>query len=82
MSTTEMTAKHEVHVGCTVSFTDQRAERDQTFTIVASHDVSAMGGRLSAASPVAKALLGHRVGDRVEVRTPKGIRPLLVAAIA
>jgi transcription elongation factor GreA len=82
MSTTEMTTEHEVHVGSTVSFTDQSAGRDQTFTIVASRRASAMEGRLSTGSPVARALLGHRVGDLVDVRTPKGIRPLLIAAIA
>jgi transcription elongation factor GreA len=82
MSAIEMTARHKVHVGSTVSFTDQSAGRDQTFMIVASHQVSAAEGHLSAASPVAKALLGHHVGDLVDVRTPKGIRPLLIAAIA
>jgi transcription elongation factor GreA len=82
MSTIEMTATHEVHVGSTVSFTDQSARRDQTFMIVASHHASAGEGQLSAASPVAKALLGHRVGDLVDVRTPRGIRPLLIASIA
>ena len=35
MSTIEMTAKHEIHVGSTVSFTDQIAGREQTITIVA-----------------------------------------------
>ena len=82
MSTVEMTARHEVHVGCTVSFTDQGAGRDQTFMIVAPHDASVSEGQMSASSPVAKALLGHRVGDLVDVRTPRGIRPLLIGAIA
>ena len=82
MSTIEMTAKHKVHIGATVSFTDQDAGRRQTFTIVAPHNAAAAQGRLSAASPVATALLGHSVGDLVGVRTPKGIRPLLIAAIA
>jgi transcription elongation factor GreA len=72
----------EIHLGSTVSFTDQNAGRDQTITIVAPHDAAASEGRLSAASPVARALLGHQVGDKVDVRTPKGIRPLLIAAIA
>ena len=82
MSPIDLTAQHEVRFGSTVSFTDQSAGREQTFTIVASHGASAAEGRLSAASPIARALLGHRVGDLVGVRTPKGIRPLLIAAIA
>ncbi|MGA2010958.1 MAG: GreA/GreB family elongation factor [Solirubrobacteraceae bacterium] len=82
MSTIEIAAQTEVHFGSVVSFTDQIAGRDQTFTIVASHESSVADGKISAASPVAKALLGHRVGEIVDVHTPKGVRPLLIAAIA
>ena len=81
MSTIELGTDHEIHLGSTVSFTDQSANRNQTITIVAPHDAAAAEGRLSSASPVGKALLGHRVGDRVDVRTPRGIRPLLIGAI-
>ena len=43
----------EVGFGSTVSFTDQRAGRDQTFRIVASYDAKPQEGTLSIASPVA-----------------------------
>ncbi len=36
---------------------------------------------ISAASPIGRALLGHRAGDRVEVETPGGIRSLEVVAV-
>jgi transcription elongation GreA/GreB family factor len=36
---------------------------------------------LSVASPVAKALLDHRVGDAVEVETPAGVRTLTIDSI-
>lgn len=81
MSTIELNT-YEVHLGSTVSVTDQSAGREQTFTIVAPNHAAAAEGRLSAAAPVARALLGHRVGDLVDVRTPKGIRPLLIGEIA
>ena len=72
----------EVGFGSTVSFTDQRAGRDQTFRIVASYDAKPQEGTLSIASPVAAALLHHRAGDLVEVPTPSGKRPLLITAVA
>jgi transcription elongation factor GreA len=72
----------EVSIGSVVSFTDQRADRDQTFTIVAPQEVKPQEGTLSIASPVASALLHHRAGDLVEVPTPSGKRPLLITAIA
>ncbi len=82
MSTIQMSAdQHQVHLGSTVSFTDPGAGRDKTFTIVDPHKAKPAEGKLSSISPLAGALLGHRVGDTVEVRTPKGIRQLLIAAI-
>ena len=38
-------------------------------------------GKLSAESPVAKALLDHSVGDTVEVPTPKGVRRLKIVRL-
>jgi transcription elongation GreA/GreB family factor len=70
-----------VSFGSTVSFTDQRAGRDQTFTIVASHEAKPQEGTLSIVSPVASALLHHKAGDVVEVHTPSGPRPLLITAV-
>jgi transcription elongation factor GreA len=86
MSTIEMpaspTSLDEVVFGSTVSFTDQRAGREQTFKIVASYEAKPHEGTLSVASPVAAALLHHRAGDLVEVPTPSGKRPLLITAVA
>jgi transcription elongation factor GreA len=83
MSTVQTTAgAHEVHVGSIVSFTDTNAGREATFTLVSPEQANPSEGRLSMASPIARALLGHRVGDRVEAHTPKGVRPLLIAAIS
>ena len=82
MSTIQMNADRlEVHLGSTVSFTDPGAGREKTFTIVDPLEAKPGEGRLSSVSPVGGALLGHTVGDVVEVRTPKGIRRLMIAAI-
>jgi transcription elongation factor GreA len=83
MSTIQMTAEElEVHLGSVVSFMDTSAGREQTFTLVHQHEAQPACGRLSIASPVARALLGHHVGDLVEVQTPRGIRPLVIGAIS
>jgi len=70
-----------VQHGCTVSFTDRDSNRMQTFRLVSPHDADPSEGTLSAASPVAKALIGHRVGDDVEVQTPRGVRMLSIVSI-
>jgi transcription elongation factor GreA len=52
------------------------------YTLVSAVDADAAEGRLSVESPVAKALLGARVGDTVEITAPKGTRRLEIVAIA
>jgi len=81
MSTIEVTAS-TVHVGSTVCVNDAGAGRELTYTIVAPHDAQPRQGKLSAASPIGGALLGHRVGDQVDVHTPRGVRRLIIATIA
>jgi transcription elongation factor GreA len=71
-----------VEHGSTVSYTDRDTNRRKTFTIVSPHDAKPSKGSLSAASPIAKALLGRRVGEVIEVQTPTGVRALSVDSIS
>ena len=80
MSTIEMTAGH-VHLGSTVCVTDASAGSERTYTIVESYDAQPREGKLSVASPIGGALLGHGVGDQINVHTPKGIRRLVICTI-
>jgi transcription elongation factor GreA len=68
--------------GATVVVTDLATEGEQTFKLVSSNDANAAEGKLSAASPVAQALLGKRAGQVAEVQTPKGTRRLRVDSIS
>ena len=43
-----------------------------TYTIVAEHEANLREGKLAIGTPIAKALLGHKKGDRVEVVVPAG----------
>jgi transcription elongation factor GreA len=73
----------ETH-GETMSFARQAEIRDvdtgelHHWTIVGAAEADRANGRLSAESPVAKALIGHAVGDVVEVPTPKRVRRLRI----
>ena len=71
----------EVHAGSVVSFTDAGTGRRDTFTLVGPHEADPARGKLSIASPVARALLGHRAGDRVQVHTPRGLRQLCIVTV-
>jgi transcription elongation factor GreA len=68
-----------VQHGSVVTFSDEKATK--TFKIVSTHDAKPGEGTLSASSPVAQALLGHKVGEVIPVRTPSGIRNLSIDSI-
>jgi transcription elongation GreA/GreB family factor len=50
--------------------------------IVTPDEVGVVPTAISAASPLAQALLGARVGDVVELELPRGSEELTVRAIA
>jgi len=68
--------------GSRVSVLDQDSGRALSYTLVATVSADAAAGKLSVDSPVARALIGARVGDVVSVSTPKGARQLEVTAVA
>ena len=70
-----------VTFGTTVAVTDQSSGREATYTIVGPTEADLKLGKLSAESPVAKALTGAVPGDVVEVPTPGGRRKLRVERV-
>jgi transcription elongation factor GreA len=69
-----------VGFGSTVVVRDE-AGTERSWRIVSSHDASPSEGRLSADSPVARALLGRRAGQRASVVLPKGESVLIVVSV-
>ena len=57
-------------------------DRELDYTLVSPVDADAGQGRVSVDSPVAKALLGARAGETVQMETPKGVRRLEVVEIS
>jgi transcription elongation factor GreA len=70
-----------VAFGSTVVVRDESG-KERSWRIVSSHDASPSEGRLSADSPVARALLGRRAGERAAVVLPKGESLLTVVTVA
>jgi len=68
-----------VRLGCTVVV--ESANGPRQYTIVGSAEADPATGRISNESPVGKALIGRRVGDKVQVLTPKGPTTFKVAEI-
>lgn len=62
-----------VSVGSKVRLFDKEFDEEVTYQIVGSTEADPLQGRISDESPVGKFVLGHKVGDVVEVETPGGI---------
>ena len=61
-----------VNVGTTVKLRDNETEDEFSYTIVGAAEANPLKGKISNESPIGKAILGHQVGDKVEVETPSG----------
>ncbi|MGD0827546.1 MAG: transcription elongation factor GreA [Desulfobaccales bacterium] len=48
--------------------------REREFKLVSTLEANAALGYLSTSSPLGRALLGRRLGERVEVHTPSGLK--------
>ena len=60
-------------LGTTVVLRDLDEDEELTYTLVGPGEIDARRGKISAQSPVARALMDHVAGDLVDVDTPAGI---------
>ncbi len=67
----EISLSH-VHVGSKVKVHDFDFDEEIEYLIVGASEADPFNGKLSDESPVGRALIGHTVGDVVEVETPDG----------
>ncbi len=67
--------------GCTVVVEDERGRRTR-YQLVGPDETDARAGRISAASPLGRALLDQRVGDEVELERPAGPSRLRIVSIS
>nr|WP_040197943.1 transcription elongation factor GreA [Candidatus Soleaferrea massiliensis] len=67
----DLSTEH-VNVGSKVKVLDVEFDEEMEYQIVGSTEANPEEGRISDESPVGKALLGHGVGEEVEVEVPDG----------
>ena len=66
-------SNEHVHVGSSVRLLNLRTDSEVTYKIVGSNEANPSEGKISDESPVGAALIGHSVGDAVEVEVPVGV---------
>lgn len=70
-----------VSLGRTVTFQELPDGDEESYTIVGSAEADPFEGKISNDSPIAKSLMGKKVGDEVSVQTPGGEMSVRITSI-
>jgi len=70
----------EVQIGVTVNLETINGQR-MSITMVGSHESDIFSGKISNESPLGQALMGKRVGEEVQVKSPKGSQAYTVVEL-
>ena len=71
----------DVKFGATVKVADEETDEESTFQIVGEYEADIKEGRLAITSPLARALIGKRVNDSVEVTSPGGTKSYEIVSV-
>jgi transcription elongation factor GreA len=73
---------NSVKFGATVTLVDEDTEEKKKYQIVGENEADVRSGKVSITSPIARALIGKKIGDTVEVNTPGGGKSYEVVNVA
>ena len=66
----------------TVTIKNMKNNAVMKYTIVSEHEADLKSGKISIETPIAKGLLGKKVGDSVEIKVPSGVIPFEIVDIS
>jgi transcription elongation factor GreA len=73
---------NKIQFGAKVKLANVDTSEEQTFQIVGPEEADIKAGTISVASPLARALIGHEIGDEVRVNMPAGPRTYEILEIS
>lgn len=71
-----------VQLGSRVQIIDQESKEEEVYTLVGSAEADPRERKISDESPLGKALLGAKVGDKVRIKAPDGDLVFIIKNIA
>ena len=74
--------KDQVFIGAKVLLKDLKNQDEFTYSIVPQDEADFDAGKISVTSPIAKGLLGLKVGDTTEIKIPAGMLKYKVLKIS
>jgi transcription elongation factor GreA len=72
----------QIKFGATITVVDEDTEEKNSYQIVGPDEADIREKRLSITSPLARAVIGKKVGDTVEVTTPNGSKSYEIVKVA
>lgn len=66
--------RDKIGLGSTVILYDLKTENEISYKLVTSEESDVANGAISTTSPIGRGLLGKRVGDVVQIRTPSATK--------
>jgi len=74
--------KDKIFIGVTVTIKDLSDGEEYTYTIVDVEEANFAESKISVQSPMSQGLLGHKVGDVVNVQLPAGLTEYKILKIS
>ena len=71
-----------IKFGASVTLVDDDTDEENTYQIVGQHEADINQGLISITAPLARALIGKKSGDAVEVTTPGGSKAYEITKVA
>lgn len=71
----------QIKFGAHIKLVDEETEKEAAYQIVGVHEADIKMQRLSISSPLAKALIGKKVGDTISVPAPGGDRSYEILSV-
>ncbi len=66
-------AKDQILIGATAQLRDLENDEEFEYMFVSTEEADYASNKISVTSPIGQALMGHKVGDEVQIKVPAGI---------
>ena len=71
----------KVQLHCKVKLMNHTMKKEMEFKLVSQSEADLREGKLAVETPIAQALLGHKVGETIEVQVPSGLQKIEILEI-
>jgi len=71
----------QVNMLSTVEVKNHSTNKNQTLKLVSENEIDLKSGKISFNSPIGSALIGHKIGETVQIKVPSGIMKLEIIDI-